>query len=301
MSPHTAMDTVPRWPAVVASTEVFALGECPVWDPTRDRVVWVDVDAGTVHEGRLDGDQVHCTRSHKVDQTAGAVAVSPAGDLLVAGTQALLTVTTEGARLSGPVILPPGGRRLNDGACDPAGAFLVGSMTLSEEDTPGTEVLVRVERDGGLTVLDDDLTLSNGLAWSADGTVLYSIDSIPGVIWARPYDAATGTAGPRREWLRFTDGLPDGMCVDAEDHVWVAVWGAGQVRRYAPDATLAAVVDVPAPHTTSMAFLGDRLLITTATFGLTPEQLAEYPDSGRLFLAGTGTTGLPPAYWSGAS
>ncbi|MEO3809536.1 SMP-30/gluconolactonase/LRE family protein [Sphaerisporangium sp. B11E5] len=300
MSPHDVIDAVPRWPAAVASAEVFGLGEGPVWDPARDRVLWVDIDAGTVHEGRLDGDRIVCTGSHHVDRTAGAVAVAPSGDLLVAGTHALVTVTTEGARVSGPVILPPGsGRRLNDGACDPAGAFLVGSMTLDEEAAGTTEVLVRVERDGRVTVLDDDLALSNGLAWSADGTVLYSVDTLPGRVWARPYDAATGAVGPRREWLHLAGGLPDGLCVDAEDHVWVAVWGGGQVRRYTPDGVLAGVVDVPAPHTTSMAFVGDRLLITTAAFGLTEEQRAEYPDSGRLFLADPGTTGLPPRQWSG--
>ena len=192
-----------------------------------------------------------------------------------------------------------GARRLNDGACDPAGRFVVGTVAL--DDSQGEQLLVRVEDDGSVTVLDDDLTLANGLAWSVDGSLLYSVDTVPGVVWVRAYDAATGAVGPRREWLRIADEWPDGLCVDAQDHVWIAIWGAGQVRRYTPDGELVGIVDVSAPLTTSVAFVGDDLdvlLITTATPD--PERLAQYPDSGRHFLAHVGVTGLPVTAWAGA-
>jgi sugar lactone lactonase YvrE len=219
------------------------------------------------------------------------VVCSAAGDLLVAGAQTLLD---EGTRIVAAH------SRLNDGACDPAGRFLVGTLALG--DPQNQELLVRQERDGSLTVLDDDLNLSNGLAWSPDGSLFYSIDSIPGIVWVRSYDAASGAAGPRREWLRITDGLPDGLCVDADGHLWIAIWGAGEVRRYTPDARPAGVVAVPAPHTTSVAFAGpglDRLVITTATAHLDAAQLAAYPMSGRLFLADVGVAGLPVTPWAG--
>ena len=167
----------------------------------------------------------------------------------------------------------------------------------------GHETLVRIERDQTVTVLDDDLTLSNGLAWSADGTLLYSVDSVPGTVWIRSYDAVTGVARPRREWLRVADGIPDGICMDAEGHLWVAIWGAGQVRRYAPGGRLAGIVDVPAPHTSSVAFVGDGLRPAAHHYGdrrSGAEQLAAFPDSGRLFLADVGVTGLPVTAWSGA-
>jgi sugar lactone lactonase YvrE len=292
-------DAVPRWSARVASAGGYGLGEGPLWDPWRRRVRWVDIDAGTVHEGRLDGDRVELTGSHHVDRTVGAVVCSVSGDLLVAGAQRLITVTADGPR-PGPVIAVEASRRLNDGACDPAGNFLVGTLAL--DGARGGEVLVRVERDQTVTVLDDDLTLSNGLAWSLDGAWLYSVDSVPGIIWIRSYDADSGSVGPRREWLRVTDGLPDGMCADAEGHLWVAIWGAGQVRRYTPEGRLAGIVDLPAPHTTSVAFVGeelDRLLITTATAELSADQLAAYPDSGRLFLARVAVGGRPTPPWSG--
>lgn len=284
------------WTATAASAGVFGLGEGPLWDAPRERLLWVDVNAGTVHEGRLDGDDVVPTGARHYDRTVGAVVCSAAGDLLVAGAQTLIT-----APGSGPRIVPAGARRrLNDGGCDPAGAFLVGTMAL--DGARGGDALVRVERDGTVTVLDDDLTLSNGLAWSPDGALLYSIDSIPGVVWVRSYDAATGVTGPRREWLRITDGLPDGMCVDAEGHLWIAIWGTGQVRRYTPAGRLAGTIEVPAPHTTSVAFAGadlDLLLITTATAQLGADRLAAYPQSGRLFRARVGVTGLPVTPWAG--
>jgi sugar lactone lactonase YvrE len=290
---------VPRWSSTVASAGVFSLGEGPLWDPHRRRVLWVDIDAGTVHEGSLDGDQVVGRRSWRIDRTVGAVVCSATGDLLVAGAQGLIIMTATGT-YAGPAVVALPARRLNDGACDPAGNFLVGTLAL--DSGRGHETLVRIEPDQTITVLDEDLTLSNGVAWSADGTLLYSVDSVPGTIWIRSYDAASGSVGPRRQWLSIPDGTPDGICMDAEGHLWVAIWGAGQVRRYAPDGQLAGIVEVAAPHTTSVAFVGDdldQLLITTATADLAAEQLAAFPDSGRLFLAHVGVTGLPVTDWSG--
>jgi sugar lactone lactonase YvrE len=127
------MTGMPRWSASAASAEVFGLGEGPLWDAPRRRVLWVDINAGTVHEGRLDGTLVARSRSHRLDRTVGAVACSDAGDLLIAGAHALTTVLTTGEHRPGPVILAsPSRRRLNDGTCDPAGAFLLHLMRVGE-------------------------------------------------------------------------------------------------------------------------------------------------------------------------
>ena len=295
------MSAVPRWTATAASDDAYELAEGPLWDAPRQRLLWVDIPAGTVHEGRLDGGRVTAATARTLQPTVSAVACSAAGDLLVAGAGALTVVTAGGDLLPGPGILAPGSpSRLNDGKCDPAGAFLVGSM--ATDDSRGHEVLVRVARDGAVSVLDDDLTLSNGLAWSPDGSLLYSIDSVPGVVWVRRYDAATGSAGPRSALLRITDGLPDGMCADTDGCLWIAVWGAGQVRRFAPDGTPAGVIDVPSPHVTSIAFVASDpglVVITSATEELTPEQRAAWPDAGRLFTARVDATGLPVTPWAG--
>ncbi|HBX79615.1 MAG TPA: gluconolactonase [Propionibacteriaceae bacterium] len=281
-----------------ASLGRYRLGEGPVWDADRERVLWIDVSRGTVFSGTLDGRSVIENSAVHVDETVGAVAVSASGDLLVAGRHDLHVVDRAGrSRRVLMVVQPDKASRLNDGGCDPAGRFVVGS--LRQDDRVSDECLYRWDQDA-VTVLDDDLTLSNGLAWSADGTAMYSVDTIPGVIWSRPYDSVTGACGPRTEFLRCDDGKPDGLCLDVDGNIWVAMWGAGQVRCYRPDGAQIAVVDVPAPHTSSVAFVGphrDLLLITTARDELSEAQLEEFPDSGRLFIADVGVRGLPTHPW----
>ena len=95
--------------------------------------------------------------------------------------------------------------------------------------------------------------------------------------------------------------MPDGLCVDSRGYLWVAIWGAGEVRSFSPDGDLVAVVKVAAPHTSSVAFVGDSLdtlLITTASRDLDDAQRRRYPDAGRLFLAHVGATGTPVSPWS---
>ena len=167
---------------------------------------------------------------------------------------------------------------------------------------PETEQLLAVEADGSWRVIDDDLTLSNGIAWSADGRTLYSIDTMRQRVYARDYDAVDGRTGERRVLVELAEGYPDGMCVDADDHLWIAVWGRGQVHRYSPAGELVQVIDVPAPHTSSVVFAGpllDTLVITTASDELTPEQLDAHPLSGRLFTLVPGVTGHPQPLWGG--
>ena len=280
-----------RWTAAVASDAIYGLGEGPLWDAPRQRVLWVDVDRGTVHEGRLEGDRVVPVRSTHVDGTVGAVVCSGDGALLVAGAQR--TVPRR------PRHRWPAAGSTTARATPRAGSW---SGTLALDGVNGGQRLVRLERDGSITVLDDDLGLSNGLAWSVDGGRFYNADTSARVIHVRTYDADTGAVGPRRDWLRFDDERPDGLCVDAEDHLWVAMWGAGQVRRYTPSGELVGILDVPAPHTASVAFVGehlDRLLVTTATAQLASADLAAFPDSGRLFLAHVGVAGHPVTPWSG--
>lgn len=288
---------------VVAAREIFALAEGPVWDAARHRLLWVDILGGAVHVGRLDGLAIHHVASHEFAGMVGAVTVADDGTLLVAAQERLVVVHPDGEREEGPRIVPAGEqRRMNDGSTDPAGRFLVGTLALgggSERET-----LVRVDTDRSVTTIDNDLTLSNGLAWSADGTRMYSVDTLRGIVYVRHYDSATGEVGDRKVHLRVDNGYPDGIAVDAGDHLWVAVWGAGEVRRFAPDGVQVGSIAVPAPHTSCVAFAGDdlhTLVITTATAELSDEQLAANPDSGRLFTIRVDTPGLPVAAWSGFS
>ena len=291
---------VKRFQAVPATAERYVLAEGPYWDGDRDRVLWVDIAAGEVHTGRLAASHVIPEAVLTFPETVGAVVSSPGGELLVAGARRLYTVSTEGDVSPGAEIIGADtASRLNDGGCDPAGRFLVGTLAL--DDRVRSEILVRVEPDGGILVIDDDLGLSNGLAFTPDGGSLYSVDTQAGTVWIREYDAQTGNIGRRREFLQI-DGTPDGLCVDEEGNVWVALWGSAELRCYSAAGEQIAAIDVAAPNTTSVAFVGaalDTLLITTASEQLSEAQLSRYPDSGRLFTADVGVRGIPVPRWAG--
>ncbi|MBO2448701.1 SMP-30/gluconolactonase/LRE family protein [Actinomadura barringtoniae] len=285
-----------------ATAETFHLAEGPVWDAARRRLLWVDILRNMLLEGALDQGHIEVVRRHAFDSMIGAVAVGADGGLLVAAQEHLVLLGDDGSRQDGPRIIPAGEpRRLNDGGTDPAGHFLVGTLSL---DGPSErEALVRLEPDGRITELDRDLTLSNGLAWSSDGYRMYSVDTARGAVFVRDYDVATGAVGERRVHLRVAGGLPDGIALDAADHLWVAIWGAGEIRRYAPDGAITDRLAIPAPHTSSVAFADDdlrTLIITTATAELSRQQRQDHPDSGRLFTIRVDVPGVPVSTWCGS-
>jgi sugar lactone lactonase YvrE len=287
--------------ATVASERAYELAEGPVWDEERARVLWVDINPGQVHIGSLHEDVVEDTVVLRFDQMVGAAVCSADGRLLVAGQRDLYLVEPEARRRHLCALVPAEkNSRLNDGACDPAGRFLVGSMALDARQ--GEECLYRLGSDGTPATLDSDLTLSNGLAWSPDGSVLYTVDTTPGIVWSRPYDVTTGATGARSQILHFGKASPDGMCVDTDGNLWVAVWGAGEVRCFTPAGERVATVTVPAPLTTSVAFVGqarDTLLITTARDQLSSAQVDAFPLSGHHFIAHVNATGVPTTPWAG--
>jgi sugar lactone lactonase YvrE len=287
--------------ARVASSPRHVLAEGPVWNAASGTVIWVDIVRGTVFEGVLGDGRIEVLREWQFDGMVGAAAPGPDGTLLVAAQDRLVVVASDGTRRDGPLIVEPGDpSRTNDGACDPAGRFLIG--TLAFDELGGHDLLFQIEDDGSRRTLDSDLAISNGLAWSPDGRTLYNADTIPAIIWSRDYDVATGATGPRREQFRITDN-PDGICVDVRGYLWAAVWGTGQARCFDLDGAVVDVVDVGVPHVSSVCFVGpelDRLLITTASRDLDDAGLAQYPDAGRLFLADVGVAGTPTFPWSGS-
>ncbi len=280
---------------------VYELAEGPVWDAPRERLLWVDILQGLVVEGRLQAGSVEVVRQHQFDSYVGATAVAADGALVVAEGHRLTRLAPDGSRTSGADLFADHpDDRWNDGVCDATGRFLVGTMSLT--GSRRSQRLLRID-DERTDVLDDDLGLANGMAFSPDGSLLYSTDSLPDrQIWVRGYDQDGGEVGPRRPALALTDAVPDGLCLDASGNLWLAAWGRGQVRCYSPGGDLLEVIDLPAPHTTSLAFVGpelDRLLITTARGELSPADREEFPLSGSLFLADPGCTGLATHSWSG--
>lgn len=250
--------------------EPAELGEGPCWDAARGHLLWVDIRRGELHV--WDGGAHEVTR---VGAPLGAAVPTDDGDVLLAFADRL-------ALLSGGTLasVPHGeSMRLNDGACDAQGRFWVGSMRRDEDDRRDA-ALYRF--DGELVRVLDGVSLSNGLGWSPDGACMYYIDTHRRTVDVFDYD---GDLSNRRPLATIDDGFPDGLTVDDEGAVWVALWGGSAVHRFTPDGELDRVLELPALNVTSCCFGGsDRrtLFITTAA-----------PD-GRVYAADVGVSG-PPA------
>ncbi|WP_405859700.1 SMP-30/gluconolactonase/LRE family protein [Streptomyces sp. NBC_00090] len=295
--------------AVPCSPLPGRLTEGPLWDDRRQELLWVDIPEGLVHRAALtdgrdgsDGSEEHdlaLLATLRFDRPVGAVALCASGALLVAAGASFLRVeedrpVAEAVELAAAEFPDDGlPRRMNDAAVDPAGRLLAGTMAFDE--SPGAGALYRLDGDGLVTLLDS-VSISNGLGWSPDGSRLYYADSPTGRVDVFAYDPETGALSDRRPFAVLDRGVPDGLTVDSEGRVWVAVWGGGEVLAFTPEGTLHARVEVPASHVTSCAFAGparDVLVITTATAGLDEERLRAEPDAGRLFVCRPGATGLP--------
>lgn len=285
--------------AVACTTEQTMLGEGARWDARRDELLRVDIVAGRVFRDRIDADGgLVPVRSYTVPGTVGAITPieGDEGWLLAAGRGFVHLLPDGGWRTIAEVA--PEGTRMNDAACDPEGRFWAG--TLADDHHPDGGALYRLERTGAIELILDGLTISNGLGWSPDGGTMYLADSGPRMIHAFAFDAARGTISEGRVLVTLSEGegAPDGLTVDAAGDLWVAVYGGGCVRRYAPDGALRQVLDVPAEQTTCCAFGGpgmDRLYVTTATEGWTEAQRRAEPGAGLVYRLDTDATGLPAA------
>jgi sugar lactone lactonase YvrE len=267
------------------------LGEGPCWDPESQSLYWVDIPASRVH--RLSASGVHS--SWDVGYPAGAVVPRASGGLVVAAGNAFLSLDP----LTGAVAelaVAPGLRdtRMNDGKCDRAGRFYAGTMAADE--SPGKGSFYRLDTQLNVTEVYTGIGISNGLGWSPDDRRMYYIDSLVYRVDVLDYDGATGRMGERRPFVALgsDDVVPDGMAVDAEGGIWVAVWGGGVIQRYDADGQLTGVVRVPAANVTSCAFGGpdlDTLYITTAA--------GPGRSAGALFTCASGVRGLPTFSFGG--
>jgi sugar lactone lactonase YvrE len=291
--------------AVPCSAIAGELSEGPRWHAERDELLWVDILGSRLHRARVDADGcLDELAPLQLDRHVGAAAPALGGGYVLAAGRGFLFADAAGNVVE--LAQPEAGRddvRMNDGACDARGRFWAGTMAYDE--SPGSGVLYRLELDGTCTTVLDGLTISNGIGWSPDGTVMYLSDSGDGTVNAFDFDQATGGLAARRAFLHIeeTGIAPDGLTIDDRGNVWVALWDGGAVRCYRPDGTLLDVVPVPADRPTSCAFGGpDRatLFITTARHGLDETALARQPDAGRVFrVDGLGITAPPCALYRG--
>ncbi|WNO76654.1 SMP-30/gluconolactonase/LRE family protein [Streptomyces sp. AM8-1-1] len=182
--------------------------------------------------------------------------------------------------------------RMNDGVADPQGRFWAGSMAYEATEDAGS--LYRVDRDGRVTRVLRDITVPNGPAFSADGTVMYLADSARGLVRRYPVDPVTGDVGEPDAHITFATGSPDGMTTDTEGGLWTAVWGAGQAHRYHPDGALDRIVELPATQPAGLCLGGPdgrTLLVTSARIGLSRPG----PLDGAVFAFRVDVPGTPAA------
>ncbi len=238
-------------------------GEGPVWHPTEHTLDWVDIMAGHLHryDPRSDRDSMI-----DVGQPIGAFAPRRSGGYVLALEEGFGVLEPSGEiRVVASIerSVPP--QRMNDGKCDSAGRFWAGTMAY--DFTPGVAVLYRLDGDFKLTTTLSHVTLSNGLDWTDDDRTMYYIDSLAHGIDAFDFDPAAGAIGRRRRLIDIPsdptgpagETVPDGMTVDAEGFLWVAVFGSSEVRRYSPHGDLDCIVRLPVCAPTSCAFGGEDL------------------------------------------
>ncbi len=256
------------------------LAEGPRWDAATRRLLWVDIEGCELHVLESGED-----RAIRLDATVGAAAPTTGGAALVALADRLALVDLADESVRTLVRLPHGpAMRSNDGACDAAGRFWIGTMGL--DLTPGAGALYRY--DGRLERVLDGVTLSNGLGWTRDDSRMYYIDSAMQRVDVFDFELASGRLDDRRPFnsIDKSDGIPDGLTVDDEGGVWVALYGGSRVHRYDDRGRLDAVLEVPAENVTSCCFGGDdgrSLFVTTAA-----------PD-GNVYVTQPGVSG-PPAH-----
>ena len=273
------------------------VGEGPVFDHRTGRLVWVDITRGGLFETDLaNGDQ----RSTTLDTMLGAaVPRQDAPGFAVAASDGYGFVVDGELNIVAPDFTSPD-LRSNDAKCDSRGRLWAGMNHM--EFAPGQGAL-RVW-DGGPTsrVVHEGLTLPNGLGWNAADTELYLVDSMTRQLLVAPFDADSGELGAFEVLRTFTeaDGLPDGLAVDVDGGIWIAMWGGAQVLRVDRRGDVIGRVAMPCAQPSSCAFGADgTLYITSATSDLDADQLAAQPDAGSVFAVATDTRGVPVTAFAG--
>lgn len=270
------------------------LGEGAIWNSNSKTLYWVDIEGCTFNCYNPD---LNVNRVYNTGKRAGTVVPVDDQNVLIAVEDGLALLNLINGRISYKLKtdIHLEGKRFNDGKCDPQGRFWVGSLTT--ENATGDNKLYSVGSDLKLIEKLSNLTISNGIGWSADSSRMYHIDTPTAEISQYDFDKATGKISNKKVIIKVnpTDGYPDGMTVDSEDMLWVALWDGFGVVRYNPTTGhLLQKIEVPAPKVTSCTFGGedlDQLFITTATCEMTNEELEQYPLSGSLFVADVGIKG----------
>jgi sugar lactone lactonase YvrE len=282
--------------AVVAFDTRLELGESPVWDDRAKALYAVDILRCAVMH--LDPSTGAIQQIARLDDLVGTIVLRRDGGLVAATGTSVVLLDAELRRTVVAEIPGATGLRFNDGKCDQQGRLWVGTMRLDEAMEQGA--LYRYDERGLVTMLES-VSISNGIDWTIDGTRMIYADTPTRRLDTFAFDAADGTLSDRRTLVELP-GLPDGLTIDAEDHIWVALWDGWAVHRYRPDGTLDRIVELPVARPTSCAFGGvdlDELYITSARMGLTAAALEAQPHAGAVFVVKPGVRGRLPNRFAG--
>jgi sugar lactone lactonase YvrE len=290
--------TIDSSPAEPVGDVVAELGEGPLWNtwgPAGATLQWVDIPGGKLHRTVPSSGK---TVTADLGAPVSAVLPMPDGRVVVSRRDRLIALETDGTERTLARVSLPRAARFNDGATDPQGRVWIGSMDTEERSAVG--ILYRLDPGGVLTPVVTGVTVSNGLGWSPDGSTLYYVDSPTRRIDALDFDPGTGNVAGRRRFADLTSvpGLPDGLTVDTEGGVWVALHGGGVLHRYGRGGRLDTVVSLPVSRPTSCAFGGPDLAdlyVTTASAPLSAAERAAQPLAGRLLRLRPGPVGIPLA------
>ncbi len=296
-----------EWEARPCTTLRSSHAEGPAWDDRRGELLWVDIPAGEVHRGvvGVDGRSVEVVASHSIGQPVGAVvpAAPPDAGWLLATELGFAHLDPAGdvQILFEPEAPATRGIRMNDGKCDPLGRFWAGSMAYDQR--PGAARLYMLDRSMRLHVQLEPVTISNGLAWSRDGQTMFYIDTAT----HRIDRLDLGDDGSIRErgvafHIDPRLGVPDGMTIDREGCLWVALWGGGAVARYAPTGELLARVHVESEKVSSCTFGGPKLttlFITTSREDFSEAEERAQSEAGFVHSVELGVAGFPADRYAG--
>lgn len=276
------------------------VGEGPVWDARVGRLLWVDIPNDTLFSTDPATGE---TSARDLGKAVGIVLPRAAGGYVAAMRDGFYALADDGSpELIAAVEADNPITRLNDGEIDPQGRFWAGTMGWEAE--PGAGALYRLDADGTVTQMLDGVTISNGLGWSPDGTIMYYVDTPTMRVDMFDFDPASGDIANRREFVTVLHGggRPDGLTVDSEGAVWVATWPGYGVHRYLADGTLDAVIPLPVSNVSSIELGGPDLrdaFITTAWELLSEDEYAAQPLAGSLFRTRVEVPGQPRVGFAG--
>ncbi|WP_290798532.1 SMP-30/gluconolactonase/LRE family protein [Flavihumibacter sp. UBA7668] len=282
--------------ATVLYTSGCQLGESPLWHAGRKSCFWVDIEGRSFYEGNWEQGNI-CR--WQMDSRVSLLIEGERNQLILGIQGGVVYFNLQSGRINWVTKLDTNwaGYRCNDGGSDAKGRIWVSTIDLAHREGKGS--LYLVYPDGGFEKKLSGLSIPNGMVWSPDNKRLYFVDSITREVYSYLYEHKNSDLTLEKAVIRIPPdkGLPDGMAMDSEGMLWVALWGGFGVGRFNPaTGEMLSFVEVPAPQVSSCAFVGEHLnllMITTARTGLDASTLQQYPNSGHVFIVNPGVTGAP--------